>query len=771
MRTKCYLSLCLVAMALVGCSQDEEMFNEQNQGATATLTATMEGQGSRTVVDNQGKFTWTTGDAISVWNGTSFTKFNYVSGSNFTAENNQAITPTAYAVYPAGTHAIEDGTLKVNLPGVYGDFNTEYKENTYAPMLAKIDPNNPTNLSFKHLGGLMCFVVKNVPPGTSCFKVEMGGNGAINGNFTVKKDNNDVKYIERWTTQENHYRKQVYIYFKPLTEAKDMRFYVPLPVANYQGGYDVMIADPQRDFENNSYDPGSTWSATYLGTIEANRPQNEIKRGTLLLMPTFTYVEDQGSHKLEKASSNEISLGTNEEATINVSGNNEEISVNTGDNVTGAELDLKYTPTENNSKLSISDGSADNATPTDSKATVNVDVNVGAGTTTVGTLNIDAPTLTVNLASGTYTSVTAKTANNTLVIKAGVTVTTLKLNGGNVIIEQGATVGSIENAEYYSANTYILNKGTLTNTPNLTNVVFVSSESEMNLRTVAENGGDYQLTEDVTLEYPLVVSNTVTLDLNGKTLSGTANRLIRIANESAVADFKVTIKNGTITNGLSGGRCVETRSGNIDLTLDGVKLETTGGGNPQNFTVGGSGNNVTVLIKNSIIKGARAAYGIITFNPVEMTIENSTVEAYAAIYAKPADGSLGSAGSCFDVKNSTLIGKNVETSHQENSFGTVVLEADSITVNVDAQSTLKAATVNPNVHAIFRFNASVSGTRITVDTANMELSGNESYTFVPHDGMGTDNVLLFPASWKDQLESEGFETVSENGYVKITAIH
>ena len=725
MKAKLYLILAVVACMMYNCSQEEVM--EQPQKVTNTLTASIDGS-SRSTVTDAGIFSWTAGYQISVWNGSNFVRYSNTSGNNFTTTENNPGTPQMYAVYPAGTHTYEYSDLTVNLPDVY-DYSeqNEYEPNTNAPMLASFAEGE--DIVFKHLGGLMRFIVKNVPAGANEFVFTSDKD--ITGAFLVNLAENSIS-AESISTENT-----VTIKFKTLTAQKDkMIFYVPLPVDTYTGYTVAIKGTNDLNLENTS--PGVS---------------NKVVRRSLLLMPEFTC--NTMTYKLDKATATNVTPSASGE-TAPVTGGTVSIA---NPSESDAKATINFTPTDNNAILNIVDASSAD-TPQESNATVGVVVEEGAN---VPVLNIDAPTTTVELSTAngtaTYETVTALTATSTLKVKTGITIKRLILKGGNVEVDEGATIESIEDESADGTDPILVGTtGYVSCLGELTNAI----ENNAITRIV--------LTKNITDSGILMIRRAVTLDLNGKTLSGTANRLIRIANESAVADFKVTIKNGTISNGLSGGRCVETRSGNIGLTLDGVKLETTGGGNPQNFTVGGSGNNVTVLIKNSIIKGARAAYGIITFNPVIMTIENSTVEAYAAIYAKPADGSLGSAGSCFDVENSTLIGKNVETSHQENSFGTVVLEADSITVNVDAQSTLKAATVNPNVHAIFRFNASVSGTRITVDTANMELSGDKSYTFVPCDGMGTDNILLFPASWKDRLDFEGFETVSENGYVKIAAI-
>ena len=53
------------------------------------------------------------------------------------------------------------------------------------------------------------------------------------------------------------------------------------------------------------------------------------------------------------------------------------------------------------------------------------------------------------------------------------------LNGGHIVIESGAKVDIIENANGYKEKTYIVNKGTITNIPILDNVTIVTNENQI----------------------------------------------------------------------------------------------------------------------------------------------------------------------------------------------------------------------------------------------------------------------------------------------------
>lgn len=100
----------------------------------------------------------------------------------------------------------------------------------------------------------------------------------------------------------------------------------------------------------------------------------------------------------------------------------------------------------------ISDNSAANApVQTESLSTINLTFapNANAANDEIPSLDINLPSSTVTLdrTSGAvlFNVVTTKTALNTLIVKKGITINTLIVEGGNVIIENGATVGEVIN--------------------------------------------------------------------------------------------------------------------------------------------------------------------------------------------------------------------------------------------------------------------------------------------------------------------------------------
>ena len=749
MKAKFYWMMVVVAIMMSNCSQEEIV--KQSQNVTKSLTATIEGASRSTVTDG-GIFSWTSGDKISVWNGTSFDIYINNGENTFTGSG----TPTDYAIYPAGEHSVNNnGTVTINLPGVYDMSEMgEYNPDTHAPMLATIEEGS-NELVFKHVGGLMRFIVKNVPAGASQFVFTAIGN-KITGNFSV-----DDGKITTSSSEENN---TVTIKFETLESTKEkMVFYVPLPVGDYTG-YSVSIKGEENGINLSDNTSGSS--------------SNTIKRRTLLWMPEFSCVNDE----LVKASSSQNVTPDSDGETLDVTGG----TVNIGETAQGSDLTatINFTPSSSDAVLSIVDNS-DTMVPEESTATVDVKVTTDA---TVEALNIEAPKTTVELSTSsggtaTYQTVIALTATETLKVKDGIIIGRLILKGGNVEIEEGATVNSFE----YEASEGVICVKFVGNVPeglvSTDKIIYlpndgvaVSSLEELNTALVNDVIKTIVLKNNIESNAIVNINRAVTLDLNKKTFSCAFNRFIRVENSTS-NENAVTIKNGTISNGVSGGRCVETRSGNINLTLENLTLETTASsGWNQPFTIGGSGTNITVDITDCTIDAGAPGYGITTFNPVVMTIKNTTISGYSALNIKEADESEGSKNSIFNIINSTLKSINNASTDETNNFTTVMIEDDNIEINVDATSELSAK-ANNNNQSIFCIgneviSEAITGVTVTVENgATLTLDGNNTYIFaINHKQVLGDNVFKFPANYAGQLNSEGYKTETENGLVKVVAV-
>ncbi len=180
----------------------------------------------------------------------------------------------------------------------------------------------------------------------------------------------------------------------------------------------------------------------------------------------------------------------------------------------------------------------------------------------------------------------------------------------------------------------------------------------------------------------LGILNGITFDGANHTLTVTGNG-IWVGGGSSIAD--VTIKDITINNAQNAGRCVDTRGSLNSLTLDNATLSTTGSGATQPLTIGGDqANATTVSITNSSIttsEDGKYGYAITTFNPVNMTIDGSTLKGWACFNIKAASNSAGSNGSVFTITNSELTSKNIYPG-SSNAYSVFKIEDVDVTINV-----------------------------------------------------------------------------------------
>ncbi len=463
MKIRFYLAMMAAALVMTNCSKEEELVQEKK--ATKGFSATIEGASRSDVDATTGAFSWTAGDKISVWNGSTFDVYanSEEDVTYFAAEDQEnAGEATDYAIYPSGSHSISNDAVTVNLPATYTHGSTN------APMLATIEEGS-TNLAFKHLAGVMRFVVKNVPAGASSF-VFTATDGIITGNYSV----NDGQICQDGENTASSTNNNVTITFTELTEKADgMVFYVPLPVGTY-GNYTVAIKGTNVDLSHPS--TGVT---------------NTIGRRTLLLMPEFSVENGE----LKKGEGNVIPV-TQEEVALS---GNQSVTISTTGADTEDVLDINYTPQEGNATLNITDGSSET---TSQESVAKIKINPQSESP-IESLSLNTPTLTAELGAGQYGTVEALTAQQTLIIGNGVTIEELVLNGGALEITEGATA-------------------------TISNIIV---KDELGLRSAIAVGGKVTLQADITLtgyDKWLEIGKECEIDLNGYSIKHAESTVIKI---------------------------------------------------------------------------------------------------------------------------------------------------------------------------------------------------------------------------------------------------
>jgi major membrane immunogen (membrane-anchored lipoprotein) len=171
---------------LVSCSNEDLLQGSNDQiSNVATLTAYIESDGdSRVEIADDGKFSWSDGDQISVQTSTGFdtwkTSSDAINGTEaiFTSTGDAA-SEGAFAAYPATLNpSVSDNTLTVTLP-------SEYTYSTAKPKPILVGTNTTDNIVFAHVGGLVRVTYTNVPEVAN--KFVFTASNAIAGAFTVEE--------------------------------------------------------------------------------------------------------------------------------------------------------------------------------------------------------------------------------------------------------------------------------------------------------------------------------------------------------------------------------------------------------------------------------------------------------------------------------------------------------------------------------------------------------------------------------------------------------
>ena len=222
------------------------------------------------------------------------------------------------------------------------------------------------------------------------------------------------------------------------------------------------------------------------------------------------------------------------------------------------------------------------------------------------------------------------------------------------------------------------------------------------------DNADVNTTAPTDSRYSLMLKNkSVTLDGGNYTinlLSGTRGIYLEGGNDAS-AKSNVVFKNVKINNALADSRCIDTRGGHFSLTLENVALSTEQAtGNSQPLTVGGNSHEHKndIIIKNSSIKANDAGYAYISFNPANVTVDNSKMNGYASFYFKGPLGSYGSKTSVVNVINGSEISSVNPHGAGQNDFATVVFEDSNIEFNL-VDSVIKLDTSAESTQRAFSF--------------------------------------------------------------------
>jgi len=699
------LILSAVSLILILGSCQNELEDQAQSKGLKVVSASIESQSSRLAVsyDNATNIfglNWSEGDVFKAF-GTNSTSavYSWTSGNGFNMTSGSLNEPQ-YGIYPSSSDPIISGnSVSMTLPAepTVGAINL--------PMWAA-PADNGTSYAFKHLAAGLRVAVNTIPAGYNTLMVE--ASNAISGVFTANLGDATPALTFNGTLEDSNKKVTVSFTAANNIDTKNEVFYIPLPAGTYST-LKVTISNGNesqniilKDWSNLTIVRGKMYYTTAVVDASTVAAVNQA-------------LKDAGEVPVT------VNMPTDFNATTG--------AIEIPDDAKEVTMNFAAAPTTDDSTpLTINQN--DDATSGDATSELNINMPAGAENLYA---TIDAPTTTVTLNGGQYDKVTATTATNTLIIKSNVTIASLIIKGGNVIIEEGAAIDD--------AN--ITNPGNGTITYN----EIVNSEAELNSAVANENNSIVTLGADITMSEILVInrSSNVTIDLNGKTITANCKKAFEIHTNA-------TIKNGTI---VSQQRCVDTRT-NVELTLSGLilKAETfyPAHGNQQPITIGGSTHGTKVTMDNVEIYAGTQGYGIISFVETELEATGCTISGYSALYVRE-----GSEQSEFSFTNSTLNGNLGNNDVEGNSFSTIAIQTNNVNVNVNGGSV--NATGN-YLYAISIGNTSDSSkTGNSVIVQNATIVGN--ILSIDSEILETNEIVI-PLTYKDDIVDEGFGYVTNN---------
>ena len=353
---------------------------------------------------------------------------------------------------------------------------------------------------------------------------------------------------------------------------------------------------------------------------------------------------------------------------------------------------------------------------------------MSAGTTkctiTGGTFGIKDGRVEGN--GNTWTSCLTDTANTaTMTVTGGIFNGGFRVQAGTTMTIEGGSFNDVGGSGYNIYGTASVKGGTFTDSTaqnfakanladgfelnvdgNVVEIPAVAQIGETKYATLSEalaaaNSGDtVTLLTNVEISDSILLDKSLTLDLGGNTITSSNNRSIKI-NTSGNAAEEIVIKNGTVVSTPDGGRCIQLGGDSLKtLELNGLTLKAENGQYTQTITLAETNSTepLEFVVKNStVVASDNNGYAVIFFCPVDVTVEESTMSGYAALYFKNFGAANDSSGSEVSIKDSHLIGTNVQGG--KNTFGTISTEADNIAITVSGGS-ITAQKTNASIQTI-----------------------------------------------------------------------
>ena len=675
--------MAICATVLTACEKTSVDSAFISNGTVKAFIAEEESQ-TRTAL-NGSKIIWSKDDKISIFteytNNTfknnlgTITQGEGTTSADFTVVYEEGYTKKVLAVYPYNANTSYNGKVTINMPNTYS--YTEGSINGF-PMAAIISDQNAP-ISFKNAGALMQLTVNNIPAGYN--SATLAANTPIAGECLITF----IDGIPSMTASNNaDNNKKIVISWEPSSQMTNKTFYFPLPIADYDN-LTFSISNGLQTININSKALDAQRSKRYTGA--------------------WTLGVESGSTPTEASSASA--------ATDTLAGGATAVNVTISESETATptlSLPKQNTPESTPTTLSFSSIPAGktvtiqeaNGLTNEEKPSEEVYIYASSDTNSNNSFDINLPqsTVTLNATTGTavYETVTALTADNTLVVGNGVTVNNLVVKGGNVRVR-----GSIESISRHKDNEnpvylYVEEGAKIpANLPaGIQTATMVKNADEFNA-AVKGTASVIVLAEHF-MDVPeiLTINRPLTLDGNNKNIGSDASRAINVD-----TDGVVTIKNISINGNENCERGINIINKAGTTNIDHVTISPL--------------SHYAVHVASS----AGAA-------KVNITNSNLTSWGAVAVYGE---------GSVVNVTESCLTGENrLYKDNEGDSFATIDAGYGDVTINVIGGTISAISKEGMDNMAIVGAKAGATGANIYLKS-NLQLDGlNTCYISMPIEG-------------------------------------
>ena len=291
---------------------------------------------------------------------------------------------------------------------------------------------------------------------------------------------------------------------------------------------------------------------------------------------------------------------------------------------------------------------------------------------------------------------------------------------------------------------------------------------------------DVNLTESVTLDASAIKSGKyIKIDGQDHTLSASSVQqpFQIVGGADVAADVEVRISDLTMESTVAQANLLSVAGGNFSLVLDTVTLDTTGASsNDRALSIGWNSTEpgtVGIEMTDCTLQASASGYAIMTYNPVELSIENSALSGYAALYMYNDNygNGTGSAGSAVTIDGSTITANNPYATGSGSDFGAIVFKDKDIRVDI-RNSDITVNATGTSHHGIVLFDTN-TGSSIYTESTDVTLNGSSAHFIITtrsgsgtlQFGAGTRSNRAFDFENDDVLGS-GFTSVADgDGYV------